>query len=302
MKKAILSVLLICIAALVTIHLKEQYQPAFERTFSPFFQLLGKPLQTVNRTVTHLFPISQVDEKTLGEKIKAEISTHFLVINSKRETAYLNHLIQELTADTQSGFDYQVFLISGDPNAMALPGGVICVTDELLNILSSEAELIAILAHEIGHIERGHLFDAVRQEMLKRKMEQISLLTYAIDAIGHLGKCCFNKTQEDEADSYAFRMLLDHGYDPFAMSSSFEKLLPDGANPHTHTELIADFLATHPYLELRAAKFQAQAENWQASNPDTPIYIGQRNFKERKTRKQVEYRKEFKTSISANLH
>jgi predicted Zn-dependent protease len=295
MRKAILSVLLLCIAALVTLHLKEQYQPTFDSTFSPFFQLLGKPLQTVNRTVTHLFPISQVDEKMLGEEIKAEIATHFPVINSKRETAYLNHLIQELTADVQSGFDYQVFLISGAPNAMALPGGVICFTDELLNILSSEAELIGILGHEIGHIERGHLFDAVRQEMLKRKMEQISLLTYALDAIGHLGKCCFNKTQEDEADTYAFHMLVDRGYDPFSMSSSLEKLLPYGANPNAQTDLIHDFLATHPYLELRVAKFLAQAEKWQVSNPDTPSYVGQRNFKELKTRSQVEYKREFKS-------
>lgn len=294
MKKAILATLLLCIAALVTIHLKEQYQPAFERTFSPFFQLLGKPLQTVNRTVTHVFPVSQLDERMLGEEIKAKIPTHFITINSKSEIAYLNRLIQELSANTQSGFDYQVFLISGEPNAMALPGGVICVTDELLNILSSEAELVAILAHEIGHIERGHLFDVCRQEMLKRKMEQISLLTYALDAIGHLGKCCFNKTQEDEADSYAFRMLLDHGYDPFAMSRSFEKLLSYEANPNARTTLIDDFLATHPYLELRAAKFQALAEKWEAANEDTPCYVGQRNFKERKTRCQVEYRRDYK--------
>lgn len=294
MKKAILATLLLCIAALVTLHLKEQYQPAFERTFSPFFQLLGKPLQTVNRTVTHVFPVSQVDEKMLGEEIKAKIPTHFITINSKSETAYLNQLIQELTANAQSGFDYHVFLISGEPNAMALPGGVICITDGLLDILSSEAELIAILGHEIGHIERGHLFDACRQEMLKRKMEQISLLTYALDAIGHLGKCCFNKTQEDEADSYAFRMLLDHGYDPFAMSRSFEKLLSYEANPNARTTLIDDFFSTHPYLELRAAKFQALAEKWEASNEEIPCYVGQRNFKERKTRCQVEYRREFK--------
>lgn len=177
---------------------------------------------------------------------------------------------------------------------MALPGGVICVTDGLLNILSSEAELVAVLAHEIGHIERGHLFDAARQEMFQRKMEQISLLTYALDSISHLGKCCFSKTQEDEADSYAFRMILDRGYDPFAMSRSFEKLLPYGSMPRAQTDLIDDFFSTHPHLELRTAKFQAQAEKWQATNQAAVTYLGQRNFKERKTRRQVEYRREFK--------
>lgn len=70
MRIAILSSLLICIAAAVAIHIKEHYQPVFEQTFSPFFQLLGKPLQTVDRTVTHLFPISQVDEKMLGRRSK----------------------------------------------------------------------------------------------------------------------------------------------------------------------------------------------------------------------------------------
>lgn len=294
MRIAIFSSLLFCIAVLAMIHVKERYQPAFERTFSPLFQLLGKPLQTVDRTVTHLFPISQIDEKKLGEEIKGQIRSYYILAGTKAETDYLNALVQELTADTPSGFDYQVFLIAGAPNAMALPGGVICVTEGLLKILSSEAELVSILAHEIGHIERGHLFDAARQEMLKRKMEQISLLSYALDSISRLGEWCFNKNQEDEADTFAFRMLLDRGYDPFAMSRSFEKLLPYGAVESTRTDLVDDFLSTHPHLEHRMAKFQAQAEKWQSSNPGVVAYIGQRNFKELKTREQVEYRGEYR--------
>ena len=42
------------------------------------------------------------------------------------------------------------------PNALALPSGVIVVTDELVLLAEHEEELIAVLAHEIGHVMNRH--------------------------------------------------------------------------------------------------------------------------------------------------
>ena len=55
------------------------------------------------------------------------------------------------------------------PNAFALPGGVIIVTGGLLKTLKSEAELAAVLSHEMGHIELSHCLDTVRFQLLARK-------------------------------------------------------------------------------------------------------------------------------------
>ena len=38
--------------------------------------------------------------------------------------------------------------VKENPNALALPGGVICITDSLMELLQNEAELVEILGHE----------------------------------------------------------------------------------------------------------------------------------------------------------
>jgi len=61
-----------------------------------------------------------------------------------------------------------------------LPSGVILVTKGLLETMQSESELVSILAHELGHIERGHCFDVVKYELLARKIKSEKLGELAI--------------------------------------------------------------------------------------------------------------------------
>jgi beta-barrel assembly-enhancing protease len=166
--------------------------------------------------------------------------------------------------------------MEGSPNAFALPGGAICMTKGMLELLESEAEIVAILSHEIGHIERGHLFDAYRTELLQRKVAEGSLYpltTGLFDVILHL---TFSKSQEDEADEFGFRMLLTKGYDPFAMSRSLETL------SHTHspdsTDPFSEFFKSHPHTELRSEKFRSRALLWTANFPNQIFYNGKRNW------------------------
>lgn len=234
--------LLACIGALIGVLIVEKYQPPFARTFSPLFQLLGKPIKSVDRAVSELMPLSDEDERMLGEELKTKLN-HFFVIktHAKIEQAYLNELIKNLTSNTDKKFEYSIYLIWGYPNAFALPGGIVCITDQLLEILSSEAELVGILGHEIGHIERGHVFDAFRGKMLRRKIAAASIITSGGDIIRSFSKFCFSKAQEDEADEYGFRMLLEKEYNPLAMSTAFQKLLEDESELKGSSNIFKDF-------------------------------------------------------------
>lgn len=260
------------ITSVIFILIAGRNQPILPGTLSPFFQQLGKPIQSANRAISKLMPISDIDEKMLGEEFRARYEQNFPMTESNEKTRkYLIELIRDLTNKSQKGFDYTVFLVPGPPNAFALPGGVICVTEGLLNLISCEAELVAILGHEIGHIERGHLFDRLRKEMLRRKLKKCPIEDYTTDAIQSLGRLLFSKAEEDEADEYGFQLLVEKGYDPFAMSTAFKKFLqlqPDKAN------WTQDFLSTHPYMGLREAKFYYRAKSWQAQHPETRAYIG----------------------------
>ena len=49
------------------------------------------------------------------------------------------------------------------PNAFALPGGIIIITDDMVKIAKTIEEVLAILAHEIGHVELRHTMRSLLQ-------------------------------------------------------------------------------------------------------------------------------------------
>lgn len=279
------------VIGITAILIKEKRQPQCSPSLAVLFQELGRPIKTLDRAISRMLPIDEIDEKMLGEEIKYRLEKILKPITPDEESIviYLNSLIEFLSRETQRSFEYKVFLVDGPPNAFAMPGGVLCVTKDLMNILENEAELAAILSHEIGHVERGHLFDAVRGEMLRRKIKMSVVFSYASDVIGMIIGLSFSKTQEDEADEYGFRMLIKKGYDPIAMSTVFEKLIQ--SHPHKLRKLIDpldDFFSTHPYTQVRFDKFRARAELWKKTYPDERQYLGKKKFRDRITTFEVD--------------
>ena len=131
---------------------------------------------------------------------------------------------------------------------------------------------------KLATLKEGITFDAARGEMLRRKIGEASLSTFASESIHMVMGLTFNKSQEDEADEYGFRLLVKKGYDPFAMSSAFDKLAKYSSHGQNHTDLVADFFMTHPHTELRLEKFLSRAKLWKANHPEQKWYIGKKNF------------------------
>lgn len=133
------------------------------------FQLLGTPVHLVDRLASRVVPVDSVDERALGDTLRNRYNAQ--VDPSDPGQIYLDRLLLPLRSHTRRPFPYRAYLTGdcGGPNAMALPGGVILVCRELLDTLGSESELVAVLAHEMGHIELAHTFDLVRFQLLARR-------------------------------------------------------------------------------------------------------------------------------------
>ncbi|MDV6235612.1 M48 family metallopeptidase [Leptospira ellisii] len=272
---------------------KEQIQTERASTLAPFYQILGKPIRTMNRALTKVLSVDSLDEKEYGDAIRERFSE--LKNDGNKDYDYLNKLIVSLTVYRQKPFEYSVFIMEEEsPNAFALPGGVIFVTRGMLSTLKSENELIAVLAHEIGHIEKSHCMDGVRFELLSKKIGTETLGKLADFAFQLMTRHSYNKTQEDEADGYAFELVSNTLYDPIGVGAAFQRL--EQYSPEAgvkKAKLLSEYFQSHPHMDLRREKFSEKAKLWWEEHPEDRRYRGARNLKNRITFETKDYEEEW---------
>ena len=156
-------------------------------------------------------------------------------------TAYVNSVGQKLGAvsDRQLPYEFTV-LNSSVPNAWALPGGKIAINRGLLTELDNEAELAAVLGHEIVHAAARH--GAKAQE--RGALLQVGMIAAQVGiAMSDVGATAGNlmvqgagvgaamvtmkygRDAELEADYYGMRYMQRAGYDPMGAVTLQEKFV-----------------------------------------------------------------------------
>jgi Zn-dependent protease with chaperone function len=167
-------------------------------------------------------------------------------------------------------FNIKVLFRKGEklgPNAFALPGGLILMTDELILLAEHDDEVLAILAHEIGHVVHQHGM---------RRIVQDSLLSFAIlsltgDASGVselflglpvvLTELAYSRDFEREADQYALNYLTSQAIHPARFADMLQRIdQRDGEQvPGESNERWTGYLATHPPTADRVKAFREAA-------------------------------------------
>ena len=151
------------------------------------------------------------------------------------------------------------------PNAVALPGGHIVITDELLALLQgADDAVLGVLAHEHGHVRRRHGLHAVVRFGIVSAATSVALGDFSAVIAGvpalmaHMG---YSRDAEREADADAARVLLAAGRDPAAMVVLFERL--DGRAKQREGEGggLSIAFASHPADEERIRFFREAARS-----------------------------------------
>ena len=106
--------------------------------------------------------LSEADELRLGRENDADIRKQYGVYAHAPLQRYVQQVGERLAAKSHRPQLKYTFTVLDSPevNAFALPGGYIYITRGIMAHLNSEAELAAVLGHEIGHVTARH---AVRQ-------------------------------------------------------------------------------------------------------------------------------------------
>jgi Zn-dependent protease with chaperone function len=155
------------------------------------------------------------------------------------------------------------------PNAFALPGGVVIVTDEMLKLLEGRDDvLIGVLGHELGHVQRRHGMRMLVQTTLIGAVASalwgdVSTVLAAAPAL--LGQSAYSREFEREADDDAVALLRANGMSPLVMVELFERLQKQrsgDSDPDEKTTSAFDFgiaLASHPADAERIQRFRDAA-------------------------------------------
>jgi len=147
-------------------------------------------------------------------------------------------------------------------NAWCMPGGKIAVYTGLLNqIKPTDAELAAVLGHEISHALREHARERVSQQMVTNL--GLSVLSIATGVPADLGSKLTDvmftlpnsRTHETEADLMGVELAARAGYDPRAAVTLWQKMgaADNGSAP-------PEFMSTHPSAATRISDLQAASQ------------------------------------------
>jgi predicted Zn-dependent protease len=265
----ILSIILLFILIFLTVFIVfEKPKTPKDRTYEVMFQIIGKPLKTSDRLITRFFNINNNDEKILGEEIRKKYYSNMK--SSQKTQDYLQTLINKMaTYHNPKNLKWTIFIYEGEPNAYALPGGIIAISSQMLKLLTTEAELVAILAHEKAHIDLNHCIDKYRVEAKKNSWSILKLPLKIISSIHNMFlRHSYGKYEENEADQYAFETLIAMDYNPLALSSSFNKLLKidNLEDLKKNKSIIADYFQSHPSLNMRADQWEKLAKQYMEMN------------------------------------
>jgi Zn-dependent protease with chaperone function len=138
-------------------------------------------------------------------------------------------------------------------NAFALPSGIVVVTDELVASAASEEELLAVLAHELGHIHhrhalRGVLQNAVTPFLLAAVTGDVSVLVGAMPTI--LIDMKYSRLFELEADDFAVALLDRQGIARHHLADILARI----SSAEEGDEGLGHYLSSHPATGERIAR------------------------------------------------
>ena len=126
-----------------------------------------------------VYALSEKKELEMGKQLHAQVIASSGIYPDPELQQYVNDIGQKLAAVAdRNHLEFHFFVLDDDlVNAMALPGGYIYVTRGLIAHLNSEAQLAAVIGHEIGHVDGKHASERDRSQ-------KFSKLLTALTAIG----------------------------------------------------------------------------------------------------------------------
>lgn len=242
---------------------------------------------TGDRQFTALLPAA--NEAKIGAQEHAKVEQAYGKFMTGPIASYVNGIGQKIAKNTERKDVTYKFHVIDSPivNAFALPGGYIYVSRGLMTLANSEAELAAVIGHEIGHVTARHAAERMSQGFI------VGLGAAVIGAAAgngagqaaNLGSnlyiSSYSRGQEHQSDELGVRYISRAGYDPRAMADFLRSLDAQSkleAKEAGKNGAGFNYFSTHPLTAERVQQARAEASKYPAnSNENRSTYLNKIN-------------------------
>jgi predicted Zn-dependent protease len=205
--------------------------------------------------------VSEGQEIQMGMQADPSIVSQYGLYPDDDLQAYVAGIGAKLAARSERPELPWTFRVVDDPvvNAFALPGGFIYITRGILAYFGSEAELAAVMGHEIGHVTARHSAQQMTQQQLAQVglvagavlvPEEFSQLVLGVGGTGlQLMFLKFGRDDERQADDLGMRYMIRGDYDAREMPDVYAML--SRVSSSGGGERAPEWLSTHPDPENR---------------------------------------------------
>ena len=177
----------------------------------------------------------------------------------------LERLTRKHVNEDGMSLNFKVYM-SDTVNANATPDGSIRIYSGLMDKMT-DAELLGVIGHEIGHVKLGHAMSGMRTTYLASAARKAAASASGVagkladSELGGMGEKLFNsqfsQSQETDSDDYGLAFMKKHGYGVKAMEAAFRKLAAQGSQ----SGALDQMMSTHPDPGKRADRMRDKASS-----------------------------------------
>lgn len=237
--------------------------------YLPYGNYISSAARATTAVAKTMEDITPSQEYYIGRTVSAGIVNRYPVKANPVANNYLNLLGQVLVmaSDKPSTYKGYHFLLldTDEVVAFAAPSGFVFVSKGMVKLCKNEDDLAAVLAHEIGHVQKSHALAAISTSRITSALTIIASEGAQLAAGGYVGELTrlfegtidditqklvntgYARGQENEADAAAIKIMQRVGYNPAALIGVLETMKAKVSPGAT------GFMSTHPPVDDRIA-------------------------------------------------
>jgi len=282
-----IAVLLIAVSA---IYFSEKRHDSAAVSANPLVEVAADAQRDLTRLPLRLTRLSDKDEIAIGKELaeRYPLIDQNLTAEQSALNAYVGRVGHTLAIHAHRHLPYSFHLVPNRSmmNAFSLPGGPVYVGQGLLDQMTSEDELAAVIGHEIEHIDHYHCAERVQVEARLRKLE-LGIVGALVQIPLSVWEAGYNKDEELEADREGMRLAVQAGYSPYGAVTLFEKFAklnseyiihaqsPEQELSELAIQSLEGYFRSHPQTSERLAQANAVLvqEGWQDRKRQKPFRV-----------------------------